>query len=147
MECRSIVVIYRGEEVPKNILERFMNDLRTFAEADVNSIDAFTLDGKDICKSIINKTASSIITTEAKAVQDALEYIHANYFDGDNKSSETICLVLYTDYLSNRYSTLNSAINTVCKNQTSAKALAKSKNMPAGIVDVITKVKLFAGNV
>lgn len=147
MEYRAIVVLYKGETVPKNVLERFVNDLRTFAEANVDSIDAFTLDSKDICKSIVDKTASNIITTEAKVVLDALEYIHANYFGKNNKSSETICLVLYTDYLSKRYPTLNSAIDTICKNQTSAKALAKSRNMPAGIVDVITKVKLFAGNV
>lgn len=139
MEYRAVVVLYRGETVPENVLERFVNDLRAFADADVETVDAYTLDSKDICKSIVNKVTPSIANDD---VQNAAEFIRVNYLN-ERKPLDTLCLTLYSNVMSNNHPMLNRAIDVISNNQTIAKAIFKEKGISENIVNIIVRVKRF----
>ena len=147
MEYRAVVVLYRGENVPKNVLERFVNDLRAFADADVEAIDAYTLDSKDICKSIVNKVMSPVKNDE---LVKAMAYVNENYFENSRKPYERIYLDMYCDYMCKTFPNFNQAVDIIFNNQTAARSMCEIDQKPIPgkkIVEIIMKIKKFATDV
>ena len=50
---RAFVVLFDGNEVPKNVVERIANEISTWCRADIERISISTFDEDDISKSLI----------------------------------------------------------------------------------------------
>lgn len=50
---RAFVVLFDGNEVPKNVVERIANEIATWCRADVEKMSIFTFDESEISQSLI----------------------------------------------------------------------------------------------
>lgn len=53
MENRALVVLFNGNEVPNNIIERISKEISTWCETDIEKISIFALSADDITKVIV----------------------------------------------------------------------------------------------
>lgn len=53
MESRALVVLFNGNEVPDNIVERISKEISTWCETDIEKISIFSLSADDITKVIV----------------------------------------------------------------------------------------------
>lgn len=56
MENRALVVLFNGDEVPKNIIERISKEISTWCSIDIEKMAIYTLSESDLVKTIIEKT-------------------------------------------------------------------------------------------
>lgn len=59
MENRALVVLFDGDEVPNNIVERISKEISTWCRADIEKISIYTLSENDIVKTIIGNHYAS----------------------------------------------------------------------------------------
>ena len=56
MENRAVVVLFNGEKVPDNIIERISKEISTWCRANIEKMAIYTLSENDLVKTIIGKT-------------------------------------------------------------------------------------------
>lgn len=56
MENRALVVLFNGDEVPNNIIERISKEISTWCSANIEKMTIYTLNESDLVKTIIGKT-------------------------------------------------------------------------------------------
>lgn len=55
MENRAVVVLFNGEKVPDNIIERISKEISTWCGADIEKITVYAMSEEDIVKTVIGK--------------------------------------------------------------------------------------------
>lgn len=76
MENRALVVLFNGNNIPDNVINRIVREISTWCQADAEKTSVYTLDEKDITQTIIRSISSNNDAVEkCKPCDDAIETI------------------------------------------------------------------------
>ena len=72
-ENRALVVLFHGNEIPNNVMERISKEISTWAEANIENIEMYTLNSNELAKLIIPAVVHhNDAKTKCKACDDAI---------------------------------------------------------------------------
>lgn len=78
MENRALVVLFNGDEIPNNIIERISKEISTWCSTDIEKMTIYTLNESDLVKTIIGKTYIKENAAEkCKACDNAIKVLAA----------------------------------------------------------------------
>lgn len=73
-ENRVLVIMFQGNEVPENVLSRITREISTWAEANVEGVEIYALDSKELAKLIIPAVVHhNDATFKCKKCDDAIK--------------------------------------------------------------------------
>lgn len=58
MENRALVVLFNGNNIPDNVVSRIVKEITTWCQADVEKTSVYTLNEKDITKTLVSNIAN-----------------------------------------------------------------------------------------